>query len=77
MSEPRTLSDMLRVLSAQALGMWVSGDAPTPTDMMSLSRTLDACANAAADLEAERSPPTLPALLPENVIPFRRPRAHA
>jgi hypothetical protein len=57
--------------------MWVSGDAPTPTDMMSLSRTLDACANAAADLEAERSPPTLPALLPENVIPFRRPRAHA
>jgi hypothetical protein len=75
-NEPRTLSDMLRAMSSQALGMWVSGDAPDARSMLDLSRTLDACANAAADLEAQSRPLIVPALLPENVIPFR-PRAHA
>ncbi len=73
---PNTLSEMLRAMSAQAMGMWATGTVPEPMSMLHLSRTLDACANAAADLEAQTQPVVVPSHLPSNVVPFR-PRAQA
>lgn len=72
MSDPLTLSEMLHAIAAQSLAMWSAGTAPTATEMLHLSRTLDACALAAGDLEhaaALRAMPP-PAALPPNVIRF-------
>lgn len=69
---PDTLSAMLREISNELRADWIAGRVPTRQLMFELGRTLAACAISARDLEDRAQGQVVPAILPENVVPFRR-----
>lgn len=77
MMPPVTLSEMLFAIASQAKAHAVAQMGVTPEMLGDLATTLDACAEAARDLEDRAEPPAVhvPPILPPNVIPFPMARA--
>ena len=64
-----TLSDTLRTTAQQVATAALCGVSAGPQDLHDLAEMLDTAASRVAELERARQ--MVPAILPENVIPFR------